>query len=405
MLKMINIIKTSLFLTYKTLFGGNKKIPIMTIFMMMLVYINLIFTPSILEGLVNRINENLRNGQTADIVIKSNNTNGIFDDVETMYREIENIKGVSAVTSRTQIGAEIHFNNYKTTYGITVIDPEREQKVFSIQDHMIEGSFLEPGDENKIVLGVQVAGNDKSDLELYSSSLKNVHANDKVKIKFSNGLEKEYTVKGIFDMNFVQIDTFSFITNKDYAQINPITQNTAGQIYVLVKDNFIVDEVAEDIKNSIDEVTVLTWEEIAGSVKSMTQSFDIIIAILRVIALFVAGITIFIITYVDLVNKKKQIGIQRAIGITSSTILLTYVLQAVILSIIGTIFSAILFIYIIVPFEHKHPFSFPFGKAYMVININQMLHFLIILLIVGIIAAIIPTMATLRQKILDAIWS
>lgn len=45
---------------------------------------------------------------------------------------------------------------------------------------MIEGSFLNPGDKDQIVLGAQRAAAGKAKLELYADSLKNAHVGDTV---------------------------------------------------------------------------------------------------------------------------------------------------------------------------------------------------------------------------------
>ena len=117
-----------------------------------------------------------------------------------------------------------------------------------------------------------------------------------------------------------------------------------------------------------------------------------------------AAITIFIITYVDLVNKRRQIGIQRAIGITSSAIFLSYLMRAVIYSVVGVILGTLVYTYVVVPIEHANPLRLPAGYVYLTSDTTYTLFIIGVLIIVSLVSATIPTLKTLRIKILDAIW-
>lgn len=152
------------------------------------------------------------------------------------------------------------------------------------------------------------------------------------------------------------------------------------------------------------DVDFQTWQENAGIVNSMTTSFQLINSILDVVNALVAGITIFIVTYVDVINKRRQIGIQRAIGIKNHAIILSYLLRALCYVIVGLIAARLLFRFVIVPFEASHPFYFPFGAVYLALEIPLLIRTSLMLLVVSIVAALIPVLLITRIKILDAIW-
>jgi putative ABC transport system permease protein len=114
---------------------------------------------------------------------------------------------------------------------------------------------------------------------------------------------------------------------------------------------------------------------------------------------------VFIVTYVDVVNKRRQIGIQRAIGISSMTILLAYALRAIFYMVLGSALGILAFLYIVVPLEAKYPFHFPQGSVLLAINNVFMVKMVGLLLDVGLISALIPAYRSIRIKIIDAIWS
>jgi putative ABC transport system permease protein len=406
----MNSVKVAVFLAFKSITRGDWRVLLLTISMLILVYLNLVFTPALLAGAVDGINQKTRVTLSGDVVVQSDNY-PVITRAQEMASGIESLDGVAAACARTSLGTEIHYGDERVTAAVYAIDPERDSGVFSISQHIVagEGSYLDPGDRDQVLLGIQIAGADREDLELYSSSLKTVHAGDNVTIYYANG-SREFTVKGIFYTEFVQSDIRAYITQGEFDAMYPLMQDTATGIYVKLKRNANRDLVMEQMQQMGlvsfgQQLKFQTWEDALGVMRSMTKSFDQIIAILRGTALIVAAITIFIVTYVDLVNKRRQIGIERAIGITSASIVLSYILRAVIYAVFGVLAAALIFVYVIMPIEARHPFHFPFGGVLLAIEVSTLTSSAFILCAVAIVSAFIPAWQTVRTKIIDAIWS
>jgi len=394
----------------KSLRRGDVRVLLLTVSMLILVYLNLVFTPSLLTGAVQEINEKTRNTLSGDIVVQSDNYPVIIKAQEVVSA-IEDIDGVAAACARTSLGTEIHHGDDRVTAALYAIDPDQDSRVFDISQNIIkgEGSYLDPGDRNWVLLGAQIAGADRENLELYSSSLMTVHAGDNVTIYSANG-SMEFTVKGIFFTEFVQSDIRAYITQTQFDTMFPAMQDTATSIHVKLKPGANRDSVMEQMREmglaSFGQpLKFQTWEDALGVLKSMTKSFDQIIVILRTTALIVAAITIFIVTYVDLVNKRRQIGIERAIGITSASIVLSYIIRAVLYAVFGILAAALIFRYVVVPVEAQNPFHFPFGDVMLAVDVPELTTSAFILCGVAIVSAFIPAWQTIRTKIIDAIWS
>ena len=164
------------------------------------------------------------------------------------------------------------------------------------------------------------------------------------------------------------------------------------------------DRIIERIASLRSDLDFQTWDETAGLVESMTESFVLINQILNVVNYLIAGITVFIVTYVDVINRRRQIGIQRAIGIKSRSITISYLIRALFYAIVGLIIGILAFKYIIIPIEARHPFEFPFGPAYLTTKPAYTARMAFVLLVVSLVAAFIPVWRVMRIKILDAIW-
>jgi putative ABC transport system permease protein len=391
----------------KSLRRGDVRVLLLTVSMLILVYLNLVFTPSLLSGAVQRINDKTRNTISSDLVFQPSGDIPIIFPVEEFMAYIEALDGVEAACARNNIGAEIRYGSERFATGIYAIDPVKDSEVFGISTTVIEGEYLEQGDIGQIFLGVQVAGADRENLELYPGSLKSVHAGSTVTVDYINGVEKEYTVKGIFFTEFVQGDIRAYVSQDDYRTTVPRQlQNSATAVYVKLNKGADRAQVIDKVMSvAPGQLKYQTWEDALGVLKSMTRSFDQIIAILRTTALIVAAITIFIVTYVDLVNKRRQIGIERAIGITSTSIVLSYIVRAVIYAAFGILAAALIFRYVVVPIEGQHPFHFPFGNVMLAVDVPELVSSAAILCAVAVVSAFIPAWQTVRTKIIDAIWS
>ena len=401
---MIKSLKVASFLAFTSIKKGNFGVILLTVLILALVALNLLFVPSLLEGLVSSANSKLKNTYAGDIIIESALNDPLIPDVDQLITRIEAIDGVVAATPRNNLGVEISFGNERTNCLVYGIWPEREKAVFTINESLLEGTYLDSNDYDEILLGIQLAGADKPSIELYSRSLQKVHAGDRILVTYANGIQKTYNVKGVFHTEFIQTDLQAFVSETEFETVSPLVTNKASSIRVRTEDGASVTSIIEQMGRIRDGLRILTWEDYAGIVRSMTDSFNVINTILNVVNSLVAGITVFIVTYIDVTNRRRQIGIQRAIGITQTSITLAYLLRAVFYAIIASIFASLVFLYVVTPVEARYPFHFPFGNVYLVTGFSHLSRATSILLCTAVVAAFLPVWIALRIKILDAIW-
>ena len=397
-------LRVASFLAFTSIKKGNVGIVLLTILVLVLVTLNLLFVPSLLEGLVWGANDKLVNTYAGDIIIESASDNPLVCDVDHLIAKIEAMDGVVVATPRNSLGAAISIENERTNCVVYSIRPEKERVAFEIDESMMEGTYLEANDLDEILLDIQLAGADKPDIELYSRSLKTIHAGDTILVAYANGIEKRYKVKGIFYTEFMQTDLQALVSEREFKAIYPLIGDRAASIRVKIADKADAATIVEQISHTRDGLRILTWEDYAGIVRSMTNSFKVINTILNVVNLLVAGITVFIVTYIDVTNRRRQIGIQRAIGITQSSIALAYLARAVFYAIVGSILGSLAFVYVVTPVEASYPFHFPFGDVYLFTGFSDVARTAFILVCASMVAAFVPVWMAVRIKILDAIW-
>jgi len=102
-----------------------------------------------------------------------------------------------------------------------------------------------------------------------------------------------------------------------------------------------------------DDFSVVEQKEILNAVTSIFGVLNNILVMIGAISLIVGGIGIMNIMYVSVVERTKEIGIRRAIGATKKDILLQFLTESVLLSLIGGL-SGVLVAYLLTLLIYKY---------------------------------------------------
>ncbi len=151
------------------------------------------------------------------------------------------------------------------------------------------------------------------------------------------------------------------------------------------------------------DVVVRSWSEY-GSLGALVSSFDVLIALIGTIGLVVAGIVMFIVIYINVINKRRQIGILRAIGIKRNVIVGSYLTQALFFAALGVIIGGLLFGYGILPYFELHPLDLPLGEISLAVEAATVNNAVFGILTAAVLAGLIPVLSITRQPIIQAIW-
>ncbi|MFA5995193.1 MAG: FtsX-like permease family protein [Patescibacteria group bacterium] len=391
-----------IFLAWRSISRGNVGTLVMTILMLSLIFINLIFLTSIINGVTVTANKQIIEAITGEIFIEAKTGDSYLTKAKQIERDLRLITNVQHVSPRTGISTELDFAGKSGSYRGMAINPNKEAAVTTVAQHMVTGRWLTTADTNAIVLGSQIAGKPKG--ELFAYSLKGVQVGDIITLKFTNGFAKDFNVVGIFDNDFVQADNRFFINQTEHDTLFPNLKDNVTEFGMKLTPNANLAAAVTAINELDISDNVRTWEDAAGITASFTKSFDIVNFIVSFVAIIVAGITIFIVMYVDVINRRKQIGILRAIGITETAIAISYILRAIFYAIIGIILGFIAFKLLIIPLFITKPLHLPIGNVSLSIDNSLLYMRALSILVVAFLGSYIPIQRTLRMRIIDAIW-
>lgn len=400
-------IKTAVFLAITSIKRGNKGTLAMTILIMTLAYVNLVFIASIFGGIVEAINKEAIDNQYSNIVIEPGIDKKYIDNTDAIKR-INTIPGVVGVSAHYIDNPVVKYDQRKDNKDIKSgrwvlksIDPADEKKVTKINDSIIKGSFLEETDRDKIVIGKEIAGGYGGDLDHLSLG---VAVGDDIDVFFSNGIRRTYKVKGIFSTKSTQADQMLFVTRKEMESVLKV-HNWASEILVKTEDTGNEDGYIAQIRQlGLKGEDIKKWSDLMGFTSGASKSFAMISIILGVIGTIVAGVTIFIIIFVSVVNKRRQIGILKAIGMETNTIILYFVLQALFYGVVGVILGVSLILFVIRPIFISNPLDFPVGWVSLKVTFDIIRISNVSLIGAALIGGFFPAYRGAKESILKSIW-
>lgn len=403
-----NNLKISFFLASKSIIKGNKSTIALTIMIMALAYINLVFTSSILMGILKTMDMQAINNQLGNIVIEPEEDETYIKQVDSLQKKIDSIPGVMGSSAHYIVGAVFSFdkdkdgNNIKTgNYTLKSIEPEEEAKTTNISLKMAAGEFLQDTDRDKIILGREVSGKYESNFE---SQALGADIGDEITLNFKNGVERKYEIKGIFATKNMDTDIMAFVTKKEMESILGLN-NYASEIIVKTEDIGKEEKYISEMKRlGITKEEIKPWQDYMGMSKGLSESFGTIRLVISIIGLIVASITIFIVIFISVVNKKKQIGILKAIGMEEEIIVKSYILQALFYALTGVGAGLVITYFLIIPYFIDNPLSFPMGPVSLAATTNDLAINSLSLVAAELIAGFIPSWRAAREDIVKSIW-
>lgn len=408
-------LKLTLFLAYKSIIKGNRWALVLIILVMSLSFANLILTPSILSGLTNTLDEQQVNTLFANIVIDPEEDEYYLDRVGQTVRKIGQVPGVTGVSAHLNSNAFIEYQwqekdspsdkGKSGTWSVIGIDPAREVEVTTIHEHIIEGSYLDANDRDEIVLGVEITGGDRAQTSSFLT-LEGARVGDKVRLTYPNGVQREYRVKGIFRaQEMMRADRLAFVTRKEMDSVmgRSVFTDRASQILIKVDQTGNEGWFIEKFHNMGINGEIRSWREF-GSLSGIVSSFDIIASLISSIGLVVAGIVMFIVIYINVLNKRRQIGILRAIGVKRSIIIFSYLFQALFYAVFGIIFGGLIFGYGLQPYFVLYPLELPLGMVSLSIKPITIQGAVLGIFAAAVLAGFIPVLSIIRQSIIKSVW-
>jgi putative ABC transport system permease protein len=310
---------------------------------------------SISQGLQNSINDQLQTGFATDTLIVSagqgfsvgprtpvdagSGFSLLINDTTTI-NNIQNVESSLAIIQRASyiksgeneallniVG--VNFEDYLSIYSSTFVPETGEIPTDPANETIIIGKRINDPWENGTIA---------------------IAANDSVELLWINGTSRpprNETYVGVVKAVLKEIGTLNAGGPTDSGVYIPISQaqsffgtDTVDTIVVKLEndDPQTIDDVSEEIRNAFSgQVSVTSSTAILNILSDVTSTIEFFLVGIAAISLIVAGVGIMNIMLVSLMERTREIGILKALGMKGRTVLSIFLTEAAIIGILGGI--------------------------------------------------------------------
>ena len=286
-----------------------------------------IFIGSLIQGLQKSLVEKTI-GNSPQITITSITDDKRILDYDKLITDIKTAdSNIEKVSIANDNAAFLEYGNNSQSILVRGFDIEQADKIYNFINRLKEGTY--PKNENEIILGIDLK-------DEYGMKL-----NDTVKITTTSQKIVNCKVVGFYDLNISSINKNWGITTIETSQNMFDTKNSITSIEVQVNANstFIADQIAVKISQALDNKTIKVdnWKAQNGQLLSGLQGQSISSIMIQVFVLISVVLGIASVLAITVMQKSRQIGILKAMGIKNSSVSYIFLFEGLILGFFGAV--------------------------------------------------------------------
>lgn len=372
-----------------------------------------VFTRSFQEGTYAKMIENAVGKFTGYVQVHQKDywddktiDNGIVLN-DTLIDEILSVKNVEGVNLRLESFSLASFGNSTKGTLVMGIDPEKEIQMLDLQDKMVKGDYIKPGDRS-IILGSKLA------------QYLNIKVGDTLVLlgqgHWGQSAIGAFPVKGILKMPAPDIDRQIVFMPLLLAQEFFSFENGVTSIVVVSEESDQSRKITDAINSKIDssEYKAMTWQEMSPEMLQQIQGDKVggimMIAILYMIIAFGVFGTVLMMTE----ERKREFAVMVAIGMQKTKLMLVSFYETILMNSIGVILGVILTVPLIIYFN-IYPIEMT-GEAAesieklgvepvlpTILRLSIFVNNIIIILVITGVAAIYPLISLFRLKVIKSL--
>jgi lipoprotein-releasing system permease protein len=209
--------------------------------------------------------------------------------------------------------------------------------IYGLSDKLTQGRMYSAN--NEVILGVTLAQNLA------------INLGDKIQLKTVTGTLHEATVVGLFDLKVAAINESWVISNASFAQDLFNLGDTYTSIEMQVKDVFKADVTAASLQSELPAgLKIENWKAQNEQLLSGLNGQSVSTYMIQIFVLVSVILGISSVLAITVLQKSRQIGILKAMGINDTQASLIFIFQGLMLGILGGILGVALGVGLLVMF-------------------------------------------------------
>jgi lipoprotein-releasing system permease protein len=291
-------------------------------------------------SVMNGFDRELRGRILGMIPQASVSANEILPDWPLLVDQARRQPHVLAAAPFTQVQGMITAGGQVSGVMVTGIEPRYEKTVSIINQHMQSGSLdaLQSGGFGMVVgkgladgLGLQVG--DRVTLVLPEASASAAG----VVPRF-----KRFTIVGIFSIGADVDSMLAYVALNDAARLLRLPDGAQG-VRMKLDDIFAAPQVARDLARQMPATLYASdWTQTHGNLFSAIQMEKAMVSLLLFLIVLVAAFNIVSSLVMMVTDKQADIAILRTLGMSPRTITHVFMVQGVLIGMVGTVLGAVL---------------------------------------------------------------
>lgn len=352
-----------------------------------------IFIGSLIQGLQKSlVDKTIGNASqitvTADTSDKKiNNYDEIFKLIQSADKKITTISPVS--------DHPVFLDRAEDTVSLLLrgFDLARADEIYDLKEQLVEGSM--PEGRNEIILGTDLK--DKYGLR----------TGEDVKVITPEKELVTLTIKGFYDLKVKSINTTWAITNLETSQevFKEGEKITSIEIQVEESAVFSTDIISNNISTALKgrDVTITNWKEQNEQLLSGLKGQSISSYMIQIFVLISVVLGIASVLAISVLQKSKQIGILKAMGMKRRTACYVFLSQGIILGGFGSALGIVLGLGLSYGFSTfaLNPDGTPIVALYL--NSGFIIISVLVALLSSVAASLLPAVKSARLNPVDII--
>lgn len=303
----------------------------------------LIVVLAVMSGFEKTLKEKILGTQAHLILLKAGQEG--MGHYEEVTKELGEVKGV--VSAAPVIYNQVMLSSESNVSGVFLkgIDPDLEGKVTELARNMKAGSLQslkKPQDGNLpgVILGVELAKNLSVSV---SDTLQVISPLGTMTPMGMMPKMKRFRVVGIFYSGMYEFDnTFAYISIESAQKFFDMDSRVTG-IEIKIDDVYRVKEVGKTIRQRLGfPFWTKDWMEMNRNLFSALRMEKIAMFIILVLIVLVAAFNIISTLIMVVMEKTRDIAILKAMGTPPKGILRIFIIEGLVIGVVGTVLGAIL---------------------------------------------------------------
>ncbi|GAW28631.1 ABC transporter permease [Carboxydocella sp. ULO1] len=259
----------------------------------------------------------------------SQNDHQIIRQVSSLINTVTGVQGVRAASPAVVTEGMISKKNKNASVIIKGVKLNEEKLVSDVLANITEGYIQDNNFYRGILLGTALA------------QKLGVAPGDRIKIVLPSGSSEELEVQGLFKSGVWEIDTGVVYTHIGVLQRMLNIQGYVNEINIKVNDVFQANQVAERLSKLTGYKTV-SWLTANTNIISSIELTNIFLYLVVLFTAAVAAMGIANVLIMVVMEKEKDSAILRAMGASSRQIQLIFLIQALMIGIIGSVIGCLI---------------------------------------------------------------